>query len=63
MAPHKFRIGQTVVVAPRLHETRVDGDFEITRLLPEEAGWCQYRIKSRTDGHERVVRESDIARK
>ncbi len=38
------------------------GRFKIVRLLPETGNAFQYRVKSQTDGHERVVREDQLAR-
>ncbi len=56
MKAHKFKTGQRVTVAPNDlgGELRV-GTFTVVRPLPEERGVWQYRIKSITDGHERVV--------
>lgn len=36
--------------------------FKIVRLLAETASVFQYRVKSQLDGHERVVREAQLAR-
>ena len=36
------------------------GTFKIVRVLPEERGVWQYRVKSVVDGHERVVLETDL---
>jgi hypothetical protein len=62
MAAHKFKTGQQVTVAPnnRSGELR-GGTFTVVRPLPEERGVWQYRIKSITDGHERVVLEIDLS--
>jgi hypothetical protein len=60
MAAHKFRAGQQVTVAPNRHYGQRGGTFKVVRLLPEERGMCQYRVKSVTDGHERVVLEGDL---
>jgi hypothetical protein len=58
---HKFKPGQSVeIVASDLRLTPL-GVFTIVRALPSERGIRQYRIKSRTDGHERVVMEADLA--
>ena len=56
MTTYKFKTGQTVamVTGPR-------GQFKIVRPLPEERGINLYRIKSATDGHERVVMEGEIS--
>ncbi len=61
-AQHKFAVGQTVRFSPDLGQgsTRA-GSFKIVRLLPEAASVLQYRVKSQLDGHERVVREDQLA--
>jgi hypothetical protein len=62
MAAHKFAVGQTVRFSPdrqQLHSGQ--GWFKIIRLLPEAASVLQYRVKSELDGHERVVREDQLA--
>lgn len=60
MATHKFRTGQQVTLAPNRNYGLRGGTFKVVRLLPEERGVCQYRVKSVTDGHERVLLESDL---
>lgn len=60
MAPHKFKTGEQVTVAPNRAAGMRGGTFTIVRLLPEERGTYQYRVKSVVDGHERVVLESDL---
>ena len=64
MATHKFAVGQTVRFSPhRDQEPATKGGlFKIVRLLPEAGGVPQYRVKSEIDGHERVVREDQLAR-
>ena len=63
MAAHKFAVGQTVHFSPdRGQEVAARGSFTVVRLLPEEASVFHYRVKSRLDGHERVVREDQLAR-
>jgi hypothetical protein len=57
---HKFKAGQAVTVAPRRYDPRLGGNFEVVRILPAERGNNQYRIRSVTDGHERVVIEGEI---
>ena len=61
MALHKFKIKQAVEFVAIYHTQKPLGRFEIVRPLPTEHGVLQYRIKSLTDGHERVVRESELA--
>ena len=63
MATHKFAVGQAVWFSPdRDQEHAKGGLFKIVRLLPEAENVLQYRVKSETDGHERVVREDQLAR-
>lgn len=58
---HKFRVNQSVELVARDLELKKLGRFTIVRPLPTEHGVLQYRIKSLTDSHERVVTESEIA--
>ncbi len=60
MIAHKFKAGQTVQLVPSGYITNARGSFTIVCVLPEEHGICQYRIKSVTDGHERVVTENEL---
>jgi hypothetical protein len=63
MPAPKFVVGQTVRFSPdRSQLSSARGDFKIVRLLPEEASVFQYRIKSKSDGHERIVREDQLTR-
>ena len=62
MTIHKFQIGQTVHFAAGLqHVSKARGYYQIVRLLPSDTRDHQYRIKSETDGHERVVWESELS--
>ncbi len=59
--PHKFKIGQSVMPTVGRHEPPTV--YTIMRLLPRlPNSELQYRIKSVTDGAERVVREIEIKR-
>jgi hypothetical protein len=61
MASHKFAVGQTLRFSPSLGEdSRRKGRYKVVRQLPEAGNAFQYRIKSETDGHERVVREDQV---
>ena len=63
MSAHKFSVGQTVHFSPdRNQQGTVRGSFKVVRLLPEETNILQYHVKSQLDGHERVVREDQLAR-
>lgn len=62
MYTHRFTVGQIVRFSPGPREAAAPrGIFEVVRLLPPEAKNNQYRIKSTTDGHERVAKESQLA--
>ena len=60
MASHRFAAGQTVKVVPGPNLGNARGSFKIVRVLPTEHGINQYRIKSESDGHERVVTEAEV---
>ena len=62
MNAHKFTVGQTVRYSPG-HKSfsGPGGSYKIVRLLPAEANDYQYRVKSSADGHERVVKESQLS--
>lgn len=61
-AEYKFRLGQRVHLLARPWDlTPPAGHFRVMRLLPREGSEHQYRIQSVADGHERVVRESQLA--
>ncbi len=57
---HKFKVGQTVDLIPSTFRSAARGDYEIVSLRPAEDGNPQYRIKSKSEAHERVVSEIDL---
>jgi hypothetical protein len=57
---HKFRVGQTVDLIPSMSRSAASGQYEIVSLRPAEGESLLYRIKSRSEAHERVVSESDL---
>jgi hypothetical protein len=60
---HKFKIGQTVNYASGPFGRGAGGGmYKITQLLPPEGDEYQYRIKSSSEPHERVVKESQLNR-
>lgn len=64
MAAHKFAVGQALYFSPGLSGDRSKkGRYKVVRQLPETGGMLQYRIRSETDGHERVVREDQTERR
>ncbi len=66
MTAHKFAVGQSVRFSPdrqdRQQLSPSQSRFKVVRLLPDAANILQYRVKSQADGHERVVREDQLAR-
>jgi hypothetical protein len=58
---HKFKLGQSVDFIAKDSLPKPLGLFEIVRVMPTEHGLRQYRIKSLTDGHERMVVEAELA--
>jgi hypothetical protein len=63
MATHKYAAGQSVRFSPhRYEDSSARGVYTIVTRLPEEGNIPQYRIKAKTDGRERVVREDQLAR-
>ena len=63
MTDHKFKIGQTVhYTSGPYGRGTASGIYKIISLLPPEGDDRQYRIKSASEPHERVVKESQLAR-
>jgi hypothetical protein len=61
-AAHKFKLGRSVFLQPTIfNRDAARGTFEVTRQLPERDGQFEYRIKSSSEPHERVVKESDLS--
>lgn len=60
-APHKFAVGQNVVVVPAASDRNVSrGGYVITRTLPGDDFDRSYRVRNIADGSERVYREAQL---
>ena len=59
---HRFRTGQKVTLTQSRFGSDRQGTFEIVRLMPEEHGIHQYRLKSTVDGRERMATEDELSR-
>jgi len=60
---HRFRIGDSVhFTAGLLGRGGASGVYEVVRLLPTDGDEQQYRIKSATEPHERVAKQSQLER-
>jgi hypothetical protein len=57
---HKFHVGQSVDLIPRVIRQAAKGSYEIIRLMPENEDDPMYRIKSTAERYERVVPESEL---
>ncbi len=57
---HKYKVGQTVDLIPSTFRTAATGAYEIVSLRPVNGETPQYRVKSKSESHERVVAENDI---
>jgi hypothetical protein len=63
MATHKYAPGQSVRFSPhRFEDSAARGVYTIVTRLPDEGNVPQYRIRAKTDGRERVVREDQLER-
>ena len=60
LSHRKFRIGQLVQLVRAISRNVPRGSYEVTKKLPESRGEFEYRIKSMSEPHERVVRESEL---
>jgi hypothetical protein len=57
---HRFQVGQSVGLIPRVIRQAAKGNYEIVRLMPENEDDPMYRIKSSAERYERVVPESEL---
>lgn len=63
MPVHSYTVGQRIEFVPgRFSGSAPGGAYTVLRQLPNDAPDREYRVKSVDDGHERVVRESQIRR-
>lgn len=61
-AMHRFRVGQTVELVTSTVRSAASGLYEIISLRPSDgSGDLKYRVKSKSESHERVVSESELA--
>jgi hypothetical protein len=61
MQAHGFTIGQSVELFPGRYDGNVPrGAYTVVRLLPNDGKDREYHVRHQRDGHERVVRESQL---
>lgn len=61
MTDYKFQAGQAVDMRPRRWAGQRGGSYLVVRPLPSDGGANQYRLKSKSDGHERVAAEAELS--
>ncbi len=58
---HKFKVGQSVQYnGSAVRRIGVNGTFKVVKLLPPEGDDQQYCIKSASEPHERIAKESQL---
>ena len=57
---HKFKVGQTVDLIPSVSRLAANGHYQIISVRPSEGDIPQYRIKSMSELHERIVGENEL---
>lgn len=63
MPLHSFTVGQSIEFVPgKFDGSAPGGTYTVVRQLPNDSTDREYRVKNTRDGHERVVRESQIRR-
>lgn len=61
MPRHSFLVGQSIEFVPgRFDGAAPGGIYTVVRQLPNDSGDREYRVKHFRDGHERVIRESQM---
>jgi hypothetical protein len=60
MLSYKFHVHQLVQLNLSIGRNVPRGSYEVTKKLPERGGEFEYRIKSMSEPHERVARESEL---
>ena len=61
MPSHKFNTGDIVLFNPRAGRHVPWGVYEVVKVLPG-SDEPEYRVKSANEEHQRVARESELAR-
>ena len=58
---HRYRAEQAVEFFPGPGvDRKAKGQYTVVGLLPMDGAIAQYRVKNKTDGHERVVCENEL---
>jgi hypothetical protein len=62
MPSHKFHVGETVTLIPSISRNVAGGIYQVIRQLPHNGRDFEYHIKSANEEHQRVARESELAK-
>ena len=62
MPSHKFHVGEIVSLRRAVIRNAPGGAYKVTKQLPHNGREFEYRIKSASEEHERVVRESELTK-
>jgi hypothetical protein len=62
MPSHKFQVRETVYVMRAISRNVPGGAYEVTKQLPHNGREFEYRVKSASEEHERVMRESELTK-
>ena len=62
MPSHKFQVGETVYVMRAVSRNASGGAYEVTKQLPHNGREFEYRVKSASEDHERVMPESELTK-
>ncbi|WP_439598318.1 hypothetical protein [Falsiroseomonas sp.] len=58
---HRYAVGQRIQFIPgRFDGSAPSGAYTVLRQLPNDAADREYRVKNARDGHERIIRESQM---
>ena len=58
---HGYSVGQSVELVPGMMDGNIPrGTYTVLRQLPNDSADREYRVRFARDGHERVVRESQL---
>jgi len=58
---HKFHLGQSVEFNPPRGIYAPRGPYVVTAKLPQRDSEFEYRIRSASESHERLVRENELS--
>jgi hypothetical protein len=62
MPSHKFQVGETVYLMRAVSRNAPGGAYEVTKQLPHNGREFEYRVKSASEDHERVMPESELTK-